>query len=191
MTDTLQAGQRLKINDRLVSSNGKFTLWMQPDSNLVLYHDAIDINNAYWSTNTLWLPQNERPTYVQMQTDAHFVMYDPNGTPRWGSGTWGPAFVNPYIVLQDDGNLIIYHNGLQPVWASGGVGGAGGIAPVGFVPGPADLNFTVDKCGRMPIVVSGSTDLAAPTTSMVDANGVAYLLVEQRRKLVNDVVEHA
>ena len=53
------------------------------------------------------------------------------------------------------------------------------------------LDVAVDRCGRMPLVVSGSTSMAPPTTSTVNVNGVAYLITDQRRKLVNDVVEHA
>lgn len=137
MSDRLQEGQRLNINDKLVSPNGIYTLWMQGDGNLVLYHDSIDVRTAYWATDTWWLPENQRPVYALMQGDAHFVLYDTSGAPRWASGTWGPGYVAPYIVLQDDGNLVIYHNGTQPVWASGGVGGAGAILPRGYLPAPA------------------------------------------------------
>jgi hypothetical protein len=193
MADRLQDGQRLNINDKLVSPNGRYTLLMQADGNLVLYHDSIDVSTAYWSTDTWWLPDNERPAYALMQGDAHFVLYDANGVPRWASGTWGPGYVAPYIVLQDDGNLIIYHDGNQPVWASGGVGGVGAIPAQGYLPASAggDLNAAVDRLGRLPTIVAGSTDLGPPTATTVDANGVAYHVMEQRRRLVNDVIEHA
>lgn len=62
--------------------------------------------------------------------------------------------------------------------------------PVVIVPGE-DLNSVVDGFGRMPPVVSGSTELAPPTSTTVNANGVAYLITEQRRRTVNDIVEHA
>jgi hypothetical protein len=133
MTDRLQAGQQLNINDQLVSPNGRYILLMQPDGNLVLYHDSIAVSTAYWSTDTWRLPAIWRPSYALMQSDGHFVLYDASRTPRWASGTWGPDFIAPYIVLQDDGNLVIYHNGLQPVWASGGVGGNGAIPARGYV----------------------------------------------------------
>lgn len=54
-----------------------------------------------------------------------------------------------------------------------------------------DLNTIIDQLGRMPAIVTGSTNLAPPTTTTVDANGVAYLITEQRRRIVNDVIEHA
>src|SRR4051794_20216305 len=123
MTDRLHAGERLNIDDKLASPNDRFTLWMQADGNLVLYDGTPAVETAYWATNTEWLATQNRPTHVDMQADAHFVMYDPSMVARWGSGTWGPAFVQPYIMLRDDGNLVIYHGGLQPVWASGGPGG--------------------------------------------------------------------
>jgi hypothetical protein len=58
MADRLKAGQRLNINDTLVSPNGRYTLLMQTDGNLVLYQDRIEVSTAYWSTNTWWLPDN-------------------------------------------------------------------------------------------------------------------------------------
>jgi len=64
MADRLQDGQQLNINDKLVSPNGRNTLLMQTDGNLVLYHDSIDISTAYWATDTWWLPDNERPAYA-------------------------------------------------------------------------------------------------------------------------------
>ncbi len=193
MGDRLQQRQRLNIDDRLVSPNGTYTLLMQPDGNLVLYHNAAGVSTAYWSTDTWWLPETERPAYAVMQSDAHFVLYDTGGRARWASGTWGPGYIAPYIVLRDDGNLVIYHDDTRPVWASGGIGGTGAIPARGYLPAPAgsDLNATVDRLGRMPAVVAGSTDLAPPVSSTVDVNGVAYLVTEQRRRIVNDIVEHA
>ena len=192
MTDRLKTGERLSIDDKLVSANGQFTLWMQPDGNLVLYQGEPAVGSAYWATNTEWLSPNERPTHVDMQADAHLVMYDPNMVPRWGSGTWGPAFLQPYIMLRDDGNLVIYHSGILSLWASGGPGGVGAIPPVGFVKEPSgDLNSTVSDCGRMPLIVSGPTDILPPSSSAADADGVAYVVTEQKRRLVESVVEHA
>jgi hypothetical protein len=189
--NTLTAGQLLKAGERLESPNGRFVLLLQEDGNLVLYSNPIAASSAYWSSDTWWLPPDQRPASVEMQTDAHLVLYDPNRVPRWASGTWGPAFIDPHVVLQDDGNLVIYHDGSRAVWASGGVGGVGRIPAVGYVSTLGNINFDVDKCGRMPPVASGSTDIGAPTRTTVDANGVAYIVTEQRRQLVSDVIEHA
>ena len=75
MTDILRAGERLDIDQRLVSANGRYTLVLQTDSNLVLYHDGIDVNNAYWATDTEWLPPDQRPTHLDLQDHADLVMH--------------------------------------------------------------------------------------------------------------------
>ena len=148
MSNKLDLGERLNVGQQLTSSNGRFVLLMQTDSNLVLYHDGVAEGHAYWTTNTEWLPPDQKPTYVLMQTDANLVMYDNGGHARWASGTWGPAFIAPHIILEDDGNLVIYHNGSQPIWASGRVGGDGAIPPVGFVPSAPTVESIVDQGGK-------------------------------------------
>lgn len=108
---------------------------------------------------------------MEIQTDAHLVLYDQDRVPRWASGTWGPGFIAPYVVLKDDGNLVIYHEGPGRFGPRGGVGGAARILPVGYVSAPENINFDVDKCGRMPPVVSGSTDIGAPTRPRLTRTG--------------------
>lgn len=133
MTHQLLTNQQLGLNARLVSSNGQFTLWMQPDGNLVLYRGAPSVASAYWASSTAWLPAGERPSRAVMQADGHLVMYDEADVPRWGSGTWGPDFADPHLILQGDGNLAIYANGGQAVWASGRPDGRGRIPARGYV----------------------------------------------------------
>ena len=91
-----------------------------------------------------------------------------------------------------DGNLTTSTASASALAGLGRRGPGTGQKPnVGFVPKPETIDFAVDNCGRMPLVVTGSTDVAPPTSTTVDAGGVAYLVTEQRRRLVNDVVEHA
>ena len=190
MTDELKAGESLAAGDRLVSANGSSTLLMQGDGNMVLYRGVIDVATAYWSTDTWALPTEMRPVRALMQADGHFVLYDAADTPRWGSGTWGPAFSDPRLHLQNDGNLVI-RDGNLPVWASGGVGGVGAIGPMGFVDRAPDLDEALRRLGHLPPVVTGPSDLGSPSSRTVDAAGVAYAVVEQRRRVVNEIVEQA
>jgi hypothetical protein len=188
--DTLQAGQRLGADERLTSANGRFTLLMQGDGNLVLYRDAVDVAGAYWATGTVWLPVDQRPTTLALRADAQLVLYDGNEVVRWASGTWGD-FVDPRLVLHDDGNLVVHHDGGARVWASGAADGTGAITALGLVPAGQRLTSAVQACGRMPLVVAGEANIDAPSESIVDGGGVPYRIVEQRRRLVNEVVEHA
>src|SRR5688572_27523699 len=54
-----------------------------------------------------------------------------------------------------------------------------------------ELSAELDKLGRLPVVATGSTDLGPAQAVSVDVDGVAYQVVEQRRRMVADVVEHA
>lgn len=99
----------LAANDTIPSCDGRFTLYMQGDGNLVLYRNG---GGALWSTETWGQPGN----VAVMQDDGNLVVYSASGHPRWSSGTHG----NPGAVLamQDDGNLVIY-KGSSPLWSSG------------------------------------------------------------------------
>ncbi|GAA3830229.1 hypothetical protein GCM10022226_58840 [Sphaerisporangium flaviroseum] len=221
MPDRLLSGEQLDVNEKLTSANGLFELVMQADGNLVLYQQTAPVavppipplpapgrdplrpigtrgtrfpdgvSAAYWSTDTWALPEEQRPIRAVMQADGHFVLYDEHNVPRWGSGTWGPAFTGPFLVLQDDGNLVIRHEGDRAIWATGVPGGAGSIPAAGFVNAPPTLSASLDQLGRLPPVITGSSDLAPPQSSTVDAGGVAYVVTEQRRRLVNEIVEQA
>jgi hypothetical protein len=114
----LRAGQSLRRGESLVSPNSRFKLLMQDDGNLVLYDGTPSVQTAIWATHTESLPIEFRPTHADMQTDGHFVLYNDTMRPAWGTGIFGPGFINPYLELQDDGNLVIYHNGRQPVWTT-------------------------------------------------------------------------
>jgi hypothetical protein len=114
----LLTGQRLPRGQRLVSPNGRFTLQMQDDGNLVLYDGTPAVQTALWATHTDNLSDQFRPTHADMQTDGHLVLYNDAMRPAWGTGVFGPTYIHPYLELQDDGNIVIYHNGRQPIWAT-------------------------------------------------------------------------
>lgn len=117
-TNRLAAGQRLLRGQRLTSTGGRFQLCLQEDGNFVLYDGIPSVQTAIWATHTEALPEVSRPTHADMQVDGHLVLYNDAMWPSWGTGVFGPSFVNPYLEVQDDGNLVIYHSGRVPVWAS-------------------------------------------------------------------------
>ncbi|MGX5654284.1 hypothetical protein ACWKWC_05865 [Geodermatophilus nigrescens] len=116
VTDVLQPGRSLAAGQRLVSPNGRYTLEVQPDGNVVVYAPG---RRALWHTRT-WLNPGVRLTF---QPDANLVLYSSSGRPLWHSDTWGNA--GGHLVLQDDGNLVLYTAGGAPVWFTGWDRGAG------------------------------------------------------------------
>jgi hypothetical protein len=104
--DKLQPGEELRRGDNLTSANGRYSLTLQRDGNLVLYGPR---KQALWSSDTQGIPIEK----CIMQTDGNLVLYLPDGQPVWSSNTQG--YPPPFLVLQNDGNLVIY----QPVWFSG------------------------------------------------------------------------
>jgi hypothetical protein len=113
MVDRLNANDRLLPNQSITSPNGRLTLVMQADSNLVLYLIG---SRAIWSSDTWQL--GNAGVYAIMQADGNFVLYLPGGVPVWATGTNSPANEGSALVLQDDGNLVMYRPDGVPVWAS-------------------------------------------------------------------------
>ncbi len=149
MADRLKTDERLTRGQLLTSNNGHFRLWLQPDGNLVLYNGEPTLESAYWATGTWTLPEAQRPVYASMQSDAHFVLYDANDVPRWGSGTWGTGYTNPFLLLGDDGNLRVVDGDEQAVWASGKPNGSDAVP----ARGPTRKEAT--RRGRFRVTING------------------------------------
>jgi hypothetical protein len=108
VNSSLLPGQSLSAGRSMVSPSGEFTLPMQVDGNLVLYHAG----EVLWASNTWGNPG----AFATMQSDGNLVVYTAAPSrPLWATGTWG----NPgaTLFIQNDGNLVIYMDG-RPLWAS-------------------------------------------------------------------------
>ena len=116
----LNPGEGLGNAQTLNSCDGRFSLTMQQDGNLVLYRNPIIYlfdGAALWSSNTPG--NNRRNTSVFMQGDGNLVVYnDPfiSWTPIWNSGT--PGYWNSWLALQNDGNMVLYYPGGSYTWNS-------------------------------------------------------------------------
>ena len=110
---TVEADFTLTPGQSLVSKDGRYTLSMQMDGNLVLHKDANRVNRVIWATATA----GKAVQRCIFQQDGNLVLYGFNNQPVWaaGSDTKGGA----YLSLQNDGNLVIYNRRGKPVWASG------------------------------------------------------------------------
>jgi hypothetical protein len=134
--DVLRAGESLGIDQKLTSSNGKYTLIMQGDGNLVLYTES---NTPVWATRT----QGKGAVRASLQDDGNLVLYTKEqerwfhkdaAAAVWASQTRGE---NVRLVLQDDRNLVIYTSDGRELWASGTALAGGAEAPAAPTAAPA------------------------------------------------------
>lgn len=105
----LQSGQFIVASQFIPSADGRFTLMVQMDGNVVLYGPS----GALWVAPYTW---GRSSTTLTMQTDGNLTVRGPQNELIWQSGSGG----NPgaRFVVQNDGNLVIY-NGWAAVWQSG------------------------------------------------------------------------
>jgi hypothetical protein len=104
---TIRAGQGITAGETFSSCNGKYTLAMQTDGNLVLY--ANPYGAPLWSTST------SSAHLAIMQGDGNFVLYTAAGAPLWASNTAGTSA--DILSVQDDGNVVISRAG-TPIWST-------------------------------------------------------------------------
>jgi len=104
----LGGGSSLASGGALASCDGRFSLAMQGDGNLVLYFGA----TVLWSTGTA----GNGGATLSMQTDGNLVVYSSADAALWSSGTAGNAGAS--LALQTDGNLVVYSAADVAVWSS-------------------------------------------------------------------------
>jgi hypothetical protein len=110
MKDTLGQNEKLRVSEELKSTNGKYTLRMQDDGNLVAQDNQ---GKAIWNSNTVGSGAIE----CVLQGDGNLLLKDRNGRVVWATYTDG--YKNAKLVIQDDGNLVIYNERGLAVWARG------------------------------------------------------------------------
>lgn len=104
----LSSGEVIVPIQSLVSGDGRSTLRLQADGNLVLYFGSTPL----WASGT----GVGNTMLLGMQGDGNLVLYSPSFAPLWASGTAG--YPGAVAVLQNDCNLVIY-SGSTPLWATG------------------------------------------------------------------------
>ena len=112
MANRLNPNEQLSIGGSITSDDGRFTLILQSDGNLVIYGPG---GIAVWATNT----EGRSVVNAIMQSEGNFVIYGPGNAVIWASNTEGNP--NAILFLQNDRNLVIYNSG-GPIWASNTVG---------------------------------------------------------------------
>lgn len=103
----LAPDEALRVNETVTSCNGRYTLIMQDDGNVVLYD--LETGSAVWHSQTY----GTAGEVVVMQTDGNFVLYDGAGKALWHTGTNG--YDGAMLRVEEDGNVIVW-NGWTPIW---------------------------------------------------------------------------
>ena len=96
--------------DHVTSSDGRFTLQLQTDGNLVLVNYSVNPPQPLWASNTY----NSGANVAYMQSDGNFVLYDIYHNARWTSNTQG----NPgsSLVIDNDGDMRILSDFNVVLW---------------------------------------------------------------------------
>lgn len=97
---------RLEPGQQITSPNGRYTLRMQTDGNLVTYNQ---VGRPIWAAGTA-LPGLR----LAGQSDGNLVLYS-GSRPLWWTGTHSTA---DRIRLQDDGNLVVGDTAGRARWDS-------------------------------------------------------------------------
>lgn len=106
----LGGGQQMDLNQYLQSPDGRITLLLQTDGNLVLYGPGYHV---LWHAGA----GGKGVTRAVMQTDGNFVLYRANNTWVWQTGSGGIGANR--VVVQSDGNLVVYRPNNTWVWQAG------------------------------------------------------------------------
>jgi hypothetical protein len=113
---TMSPGDVLSMGDRLNSPDGRFTLALGLDSNLVLYQDGV---GQLWSTATSGAPP---PSEFDVQLSGGLILMNSDSTAPYWLPTYNPGFPfngDAILWMQNDGNLVLYRRSDgTPFWAS-------------------------------------------------------------------------
>jgi hypothetical protein len=191
--DRLKFGESLTKDARINSPDGRYTLVMQGDGNVVLYEYGF---RALWASG-----MRAGSTVLTNQPDGNIVQYKADGQSYggWSSGSYGQGPAT--LVLQNDGNAVLYRDrDNAPVWSTGtcchGTPPAGPAAPTdklaagqALVPGGAvltspngvytlklqslDGNLVLYKNGTTPLWAWGARPVSW-FTNQTDGNLVGY-----------------
>ena len=92
--NSLKCGDVLKNGQMLRSGNGRFTLCMQEDGNLVVYSGSTPI----WASRTD--SKGCQPFRLVMQEDSNLCIYDGTGHCTWASDTWKCGKAGAWVTMQ-------------------------------------------------------------------------------------------
>ena len=158
MVDKLNPNDDLAAIGSIASQDGRSTLVMQGDGNLVLYRTG---GQACWATGT----NGRSVSQAIMQGDGNFVMYGPGGVYVWDTATDGHP--GAWLTVQNDGNVVIYDPAGNPLWATNT--NIINVRVAGFLPSTSGFHFA----NRFPHVPDIKIDILGQQIAIGDAaNGL-------------------
>ena len=161
--DRLQPGEGLIFGGTLVSGDGRFTVILQADGNLVLYAPG---------TRPLWASNTADPTVwdAVMEGDGNLVVYNRDQVPLFATGTY--SHPGAWAVIQNDGNFVVYDAANKPLWATNTA-----VVDVPNVIGqsPEDASATLHAAGLQRQIVEVRQGGERPT--VIGQSPMAGLLV--------------
>lgn len=180
---TLEPGQILTKNNRLLSPDSQSALTLQNDGNLVLYSNMI----TTWNTNALGSSADR----LVMQSDGNLVVYNRSNVALWNTQTGG----NPgaRLVLQTDGNMVVYSASNTVLWATYTIQNPDHLAYVNtsFTSGRMYPGQSLDTANRRLHLVfqpDGNLVLYSPTRALwstgTDGRQAAFLALQADGNLV-------
>lgn len=106
--DRLQPGEALWVNQKLVSANGRYSLILQGDENLVVY----DGSNPTWANQGNGPGAHFGVERLVVQEDDNVCIYGPRGDVPWATGTERRTKGGRgTLTMGDDGKVIFRSEG--------------------------------------------------------------------------------
>jgi len=116
-------GEGLDHDQAIYSCDGRFRLYLQADSNLVLSQKGSggDYSIALWSTKPLLAGTDISDVRLIMQDDGNLVVYNNSRTPLWHTGTYGHP--GAYLKISDTGDMKVRSADGSSVYWTANTGG--------------------------------------------------------------------
>lgn len=162
----------------LTSVDGKFTLSMQGDGNLVLYNNK---GLALWSSRT----SGNAGSFLNLQGDGNLVVYSPNGKPLWNTGTSHRSISS--LIMQTDGNLVLYDTQGRSVWNTNTMQKTLAATPTNSLSSGQQLTSNqsiTSSNGSYRLVLQGDGNLV-----MYSKNGAVWSTATDHRPVVRAVMQ--
>ena len=109
----LNNGERLISGQTLTSPNGKFTLCIDNEGDLVVNDDEDD---------EIWVSETDvkgiAPYVLVLRDNNNLSLYDYYGTRIWCNNMTGKGHGKAYLRIKDDGNLVMYDEGETELWCT-------------------------------------------------------------------------